>query len=158
MPPTNPAVHKFKKHLASTLSRRTFIVYVARENDMQSLRLSRPGKWTVPKAAKPGDRLVFYKPGRGKGWAGTTKPPYEVFVGVGVVHEMPRSVEPRRYQALVGELVVFPNPVHRRALAAAFCEWRWLCAPQAPSGAQVPLELDADLLAFLGRKALYPKD
>jgi hypothetical protein len=149
---------KCTERLAAVLARRTFVVYVSRENDMRSLRLGRPGKWTVPKTAKPGDRLIFYKPGRGKGWSGQTKPPYEVFVGAGIVHQKPHCFEPRRYRAQVGELILFPRPVDRRAVADAFPGWLWLRAPQSPSGAQVPSELDLELLACMDRLAIYPKN
>lgn len=141
------------RSVVTGLARRTFVVYVSRENDMQSLRLNRAGKWTVPRTARPGDRLIFYKPGRGKGWSGQTKPPYEVFVGAGIVCQKPHSGEPRRYRAQVGELILFPRPVDRRAVADAFPVWPWLRAPQAPSGAQVPYELESELLACLDHLA-----
>lgn len=112
----------------------------------------------MPKTARPSDRLIFYKPGHGKGWSGSTKPPYEVFVAAGIVHQKPYSAEPRRYRAQVGELILFPRPMDRRAVAEAFRAWPWLRAPQALSGAQVPSKLASEILACLDRLALFTKN
>jgi hypothetical protein len=142
-----------RRDLVSALARKTFVVYVSRERDMHALRVNRPGQWTVPKTARPGDAVIFYKPSQGKGWTGATERPYEAFVGAGVVHQTPRLSEPRRYIAKVGELILFPYPVDRRLVADACREWPWLRAPQAPSGARVPSGLEDTLIALLGRLA-----
>jgi hypothetical protein len=139
--------------LQATFARKTFIIYVSLESDMQSIRRNRPGQWTLPRTARPGDRLLFYKPGAARGRTGITKPPYGAYVAAGVVHGKPRRVADRTYMARVGELVCFSSPVFRACIAESFPQWPWLRTPQGPGGAEVPANLQETLVAMLDRLA-----
>src|SRR4030095_16638946 len=80
--------------LKESLARSTFVMFVTRERDMDVLRSGASRAWTVPASARPGDRVLVYKPGETAGWAGGAgKPPYEAFVAAGVVYGKPRRLE-----------------------------------------------------------------
>jgi len=76
--------------LNELLARRTFIVFVSLEQNMNILRSGETSGWTIPKLAQPGDRLIVYKPGAAAGWPGGTRDPYEAFVAAGIVYGKPR--------------------------------------------------------------------
>src|SRR5215467_4730130 len=109
--------------LKEALARRTFVVFVTQERDMNVLRSGATRGWTVPTSARPGDRVLVYKPGKRARWSGSREePPFQAFVAAGVVYGKPRRLRQRNYNAPIAEIEMFPNPVDRSVVAEAFPE------------------------------------
>jgi hypothetical protein len=140
--------------LKQALARRTFVVFVTRERDVNALRSGGASGWTIPKSARPGDRVLVYKPGETAGWpGGIRKGPYAAFVAAGVVYGKPRRLEERLYNAPIAEVEMFPNPVERSVVAQAFPEWKWLRSMRGMLGAEVPAEIESDFFSLIDRLA-----
>lgn len=142
-----------KQGLSSVLRRRTYVVFVTREADMRTLRTGEGRGWTIPMAARPGDRVLVYKPGKGAGWGGRQKRPYGVFVAAGIVYGKPRLRVEREYRASLGEIVMLPTPVERDRVTTAFPEWQWLRRMRGVLGAAVPPEIEEQLVTVIDRLA-----
>jgi hypothetical protein len=105
-------------------------------------------------SARPGDRVVVYKPSQAAGWAdGARKPPFSAFVAAGVVYGKPKRLRARLYNAPLGEVEIFPNPVEHHVVADAFPEWKWLRSMRGMLGAEVPQEIETELFSLLDRLA-----
>jgi hypothetical protein len=143
-----------KMGLRNAFARSTFVVFVSRDEDMKSLqeRGAAP-KWTVPSSARPGDRVLVYKPGKGAGWPGKRRPPFEAFVAVGIVYEVPQRLEEGVFNAVITEIQNFPNAVCRSIVAGSFPEWQWLRSMQGMSGVRVPKDIEDEFITFIGRLA-----
>jgi hypothetical protein len=142
-----------KMGLKEALRRRVFIVFVARERDVEVLGRGHSRGWTVPSSARPGDMVVVYKPGARSGYTGTRKPPFEVFVAAGIVYSKPKRLRSRLFNAPIAEVEMFPKPLSRSVITEAFSEWKWLRHMRGSLGVEVPSTIVADLLALIDRFA-----
>lgn len=105
-------------------------------------RSGRGTSWTIPSRARPGDTAVFY-----------ILEPLGSFVATGLVRSPPKLQPPGRpwaghHMALIRDIRMLAIFRHRRAVAAAVPDWRWLRAPRRE--ATVPVDQEPAFLAALG--------
>lgn len=108
----------------------------------------RVAAWTVPKSAKPGDRVFFY-----------IVRPVSLFVGTGVVAEHPsRNARPDdpwfgHFMAPMHQVLLLPQPVPLDQVRQALPDWGYLRNVRV--GATVPVSLRASFEEVL-RYAEHP--
>ena len=111
----------------------------ALEDVRQAAANRKPVGWIVPKAAKPGDKVVLFFPHlRG-------------FFAHGETSSTPKSTSFGRkpaFEAAVGNIISYGSPIPLKVVADRFPNWRWVDYPRSLTTPKPPA-VAAELLSFL---------